>query len=273
MVWVYEDPPYTKKEERTYRVLKRKLRDKAFVDKLIKLISLYAYVKRRNPSSAKEIQELAYFDKAKTKPIFDSKTASALFKALRQKGGKSAYPYTDYAVKGVLSDVGSYLPDIVTAPVENVYGGLTSTVETLKENIPFADLAVATYYGATKVGVDAANDLAEGVGGVIGSAVVAPFTVLAAGLASGVATLEGDLGQAVAQMANAVPVIGNTLLVAQKEGETMADKLRDHSTIASYVPYMTGYHASTPAGGKRFSTMRHKHHKWRKTQRNVSVKR
>jgi hypothetical protein len=86
MVWIYDDPPYTKREKHAYRELRRRLKDKKFVDRLIKIISLYIYLKRINPSNAKQIQESAYFDKAKTTPIFDEKNAVKMLRALKHKG-------------------------------------------------------------------------------------------------------------------------------------------------------------------------------------------
>ena len=43
MVWIYDDPPYTKREKTAHRELRKRLKDKKFVDRLIKLISLYIY--------------------------------------------------------------------------------------------------------------------------------------------------------------------------------------------------------------------------------------
>jgi len=265
MVWVYDDPPYTKREKTAHRELRKRLKDKKFVDRLIKLISLYVYLKRINPSTAKQIEESAYFDKAKTKPIFDEKTALKMLRALKHKGGESKYPYTDVALKGLLRDL---IPDIIGRPVRTVFGAVTGTVDTLKNNIPFVDLALEAIHGSTELGVTTANDIGEGVGGPIGAAVVAPFTAIAAGLASTLSAIEGDIGGSVAHLANWVPILGIILNKAMVQTERMAKVLKDHEYVASVIPYMSEYHDTlkipSVTAGKRLSTIKHKEHKWRK---------
>lgn len=272
MVWVYEDPPFTKRELKARMSLKRKLKDKEFVDRLIKIISLYNYLRRIKPSSVKDIEESAFFDKAKTKPIFDRKTSGKILRSLNQKGGDSKYPYTDTLVKGVLRD---YTPGLIREPVGAVFNAITDTVDTLKGNIPFADLALSSLHGATEVGVTAAGDIAEGVGGPVGAAMVAPFAGIAAALASGVSTLEGDIGQSVAHMSNAVPLIGSFLGKMLTRGEHLAQDLKPHQGLSSIIPYMTEYHNSTipSTAGKRFSTLKHRSHKWQKKTHRRSVTR
>jgi hypothetical protein len=264
MVWIYENPPFTKREIRAYKSIRRKLKDKVFVDKLIKMISLYIYLKRNKFTSTKHIIESAYYDKAKTLPIFNEASAAQLLKALKQNGGgDSQYPFTDTAVKGVLRD---YTPSIIGTPVRSIYGLLTGTVNTLKDNIPFGDLAVEAIQLSSELGVTTANNLGEVAGGPVGAMVVAPFTAVATGLSTILSAGEGDLGGAIAHMANWVPFVGIILSKAIVQGERMANILKDHPDVASLVPYMTEYHQTIPIGGKRLSTMRHKYGKW-KTQR------
>jgi len=265
MVWIYESPPFTKREIRAYKSIRRRLKDKAFVDKLIKMISLYIYLKRAKFTSTKDIIESAYYDKAKTLPIFNQATASRLLKAIKQNGGGgSQYPFIDTALKGVLRD---YTPDIIGSPVSSIYGLLTGTVNTLKDNIPFADLTLEAVQLSSELGVTTANNLGEVAGGPVGALVVAPFTAVATGLSTILSAGEGDLGGAVAHMANWVPFVGIILNKAIIQGERMANVLKDHPDIATLVPYMTEYHQTLPAtAGKRLSTMKHRHGKW-KTQR------
>jgi len=264
MVWIYDDPPYTKRERAAHKELRKRLKDKNFVENVIKLISLYIHLKRINPKTVKEIQDSAYFDKAKTRPIFNEKTATKILRALRQKGGDSKYPYTDVALKGVLRD---YTPSLIGEPVSEVYGTVTETVDTLKNNIPFADLALEAFHGTTELGVTTANGVGEGIAGPVGAAVVAPFTAIAAGLASTLSAIEGDIGGSVAHLANWVPVLGGIFNKAIVQTERMAKVLKDHETVSSLIPYMSEYHNTLNTGGKRLSTMKHKGNKWRKTLR------
>jgi hypothetical protein len=280
MVWVYEDPSFTKRELHAHKALRRKLKDPEFVDKLIKLISLYLYLKRKNPKTVQEIKESAYFDKAHERPIFDTRTAKKFLKSIHQKGGTdSKYPYTDTLVKGILRD---YTPEFIGGPIGSVYGTATGFVETIKNDIPFGDLASEVIHGVTELGVTSANDLGEVIGGPIGAVAVAPFTAVAAGLAAGLSTIEGDVGGAVAHIANWVPAIGIILNKGLVQTERLSRVMKKHPTVAAYVPYMIESHQKEMleeappvpvTAGKRLSTIRRRHNKWLKTQRKKSATR
>jgi hypothetical protein len=272
MYWIYEHPPFTKKEKAAYLSIKRRLKDKKFVLRLIKLISLYLFLKRTKPTTVKEVCASAFYDRERQKPIFDEASAKKVLQALSQKGGETHYPFTDTVVKGILRD---YTPPTLRESVGSLYGAVTGTVDTLKESIPFADLASEVLHGSSQLGVTTANDVGELIAGPIGAAAVAPFTAVAAGLASGLSTVEGDLGGAVAHLANWVPGIGIILNKAIIQGEHLAKTLKNHETLSETIPYMTEYHEKIrnvePIGGKRFSTRKRNSYKWKKTQRKKSV--
>jgi hypothetical protein len=250
-------------------------------------------LKRKGCKTTKEIIESAFYDKDKKLPIFNEKTAKQLLKAFKQKGGRDTkYPFTDVAIKGVLRD---YTPGIVGGPISSVYGAVTGTVDTLKNSIPFADLALESVHAGTELGVTSANDLGQVAAGPVGALAVAPFTGVLTAFTTALSAGEGDLGGAVGHIANWVPGIGSALSKIIEKGEHMAKTLKNHETISSYLPYMSEYHRTleesldevkdspTPAlalpdtpstdlvtaaaAGKRLSTMRHKSNKWRKTQR------
>jgi hypothetical protein len=265
MVWVYETPPSSKKEKEFHRHLKRALKSEAHAERTAKLIGLYLFLRDHHFKSAKEIEESAFYDKAHTKPIFDEKSSRKVFNALKQRGGESNYPFTDTLIRGVLRD---YTPSVIGTPVGSVYGTITGTVDGIKNSIPFADLFVAMLHSGTEVGITTAGDVAEGVGGPIGAAVIVPFTAAAAAVTSAISILDGDLGQAVAHFANFVPVMGSALGKGMTKGEELAKKLKDHPTLAGFVPYMTEYHSKlVQAAGKRLSTTKRKHTKWNRTMR------
>jgi hypothetical protein len=265
MVWVYETPPSSKKEKEFHRHLKRALKSEAHAERTAKLIGLYLFLRDHHFKSAKEIEESAFYDKAHTKPIFDEKSSRKVFNALKQRGGESNYPFTDTLIRGVLRD---YTPSVIGTPVGSVYGTITGTVDGIKNSIPFADLFVAMLHSGTEVGITTAGDVAEGVGGPVGAAVIVPFTAAAAAVTSAISILDGDLGQAVAHFANFVPVMGSALGKGMTKGEELAKKLKDHPTLASFVPYMTEYHSKlVQVAGKRLSTTKRKHTKWNRTMR------
>ena len=272
MVWVYETPPSSKKEREFHRHLKRVLQSDAHAERTAKLIGLYLFLKHSQFKTAKEIEESAFYDKAHTKPIFDEKIAKRILTALRQKGGgESVYPFTDTFVRGVLRD---YTPSVIGDPVGSVYGAITGTVDGITNSIPFADLFLAMLHSGTELGITSAGDVAEGVGGPVGAAVIIPFTAAAAAVTSTISILHGDLGQAVAHFANFVPIVGSAIGKGMTKAEELAKKLKNHSTLAGFIPYMTEYHQSleqsvpeVKVAGKRLSTRKHKHSKWRRTLR------
>jgi hypothetical protein len=220
---------------------------------------------RRNKfTTTKQIIDSAYYDEAKTRPIFNEKTAGIVIKSFKQKGG-SQYPYTDTVVKGILRD---YTPVLISSPVDAINGVVTETVDALKNNIPFSDLVLEAFHSGSAIGVTTANDAGQAVGGPVGAAVVAPFTAILTGISSAISVVEGDLGGAVAHVANWVPILGIILGKVITQGEHMATVLKQHPTIASFIPYMTEFHQSA---GKRLSTMKHRSNKWLKTQRKKSA--
>lgn len=276
MVWIY-DSPLTKKEEAAYAVLKKRFKNYDLAKETVKLISLTAYLRKQNLKTVSEVQQSAFYDKAKTKPIFNEKTAKQVLKGLKKKGGaESKYPFIDFTVKNNVSSLVSYLPDFLEYPIRNIYGLLTTPVLTLKENLPLADLALDAIHGATETGVTTAADAAEAVGGPVGAAIATPFVAAAGAAASAVAMLEQDTGQAVAHMVNVVPLFGSALGKGLTQTEHMVKSLQSHTDIASYIPFVNDYVASkttpVPVGGKRFSTQKHKYIKCPKTRRNKCVR-
>jgi hypothetical protein len=269
MVWIYTSP-LTKKEEAAYSVLKKRFKKIDIAKHTIKIISLTGYLHKQKFKSPKEIQESAFFDKEKTRPIFDEKTSKTVFKRLKKHGGASRYPFTDYLVRNGIQTIGSYLPEFIQYPVQNIYELLTSPAMTLKENVPLADLALSALHGSTEIGVTTAADIAEAAGGPIGAAIATPFTALAGALASGTALLENDMGQATAHMLNVVPLFGSALGKGVTQMEHQVQNLQKHPDVASYIPLVNRY--INPTAGKRFSTQRHKYTKWPKTRRNKSAK-
>jgi len=264
MVWIYESPPFTKRELRAYKSIRRKVKDKVIVDNLIKIISLYIYLKHSKFTTTKEIIESAYYDRAKTRPIFNEVTAKKILRSLKQSGGDdSQYPYTDLAIKALLRD---YTPSLINNTIGSAYGLITGTVDNVKNSIPFSDLILEALQLSSEFGVTVANDAGQAVAGPVGAVVVAPFTAIATALSTMLAAGEGDLGGAVAHMANWVPIIGIILSKGINQAERMAIVLKEYPTLASFIPYMGEYHQTLPIGGKRLSTMKHKEPKW-KTQR------
>jgi hypothetical protein len=272
MVWVY-DSPLSEKERKAYHVLKKRLKGHDIAKDTVKVMSLVTFLHKTKFNSPKDIQESAFYDKSHTKPIFDEKSAKSIFKSMKKRGGgDSKYPFTDFAVKQGISKVGSYLPDFMVYPFQTIYGALTTPVSLLKDNVPLVDVALDAIHGATEVGVTTTADAAEAVGGPVGAAVATPFVALAGAAASGAALLEQDLGQAVAHIVNVVPLFGSAFGKGLTQMEHQVETLKDHPTIASFVPVVSDYVAQPVTAGKRFSTRKHRYNKWQRTRRTKSAK-
>jgi hypothetical protein len=139
---------------------------------------------------------------------------------------------------------------------------------------PVADVGLDALHGVMEVGVTSAEDIAKDIGGPIGAAGVTVLVAIPSALAALLAVGQGDPGQAVAHVVKIVPFVGGILSKVMNQVEMNVDKLDDHPGVASAIPFVGDYvkkdnepAVEPPTGGKRLSTMRHKHHKWPKTIR------
>lgn len=265
MDWIYEDPNYTKVEKDALIFLKNKFKDKKLAEVTVKALSLYRFLKDKRFKTADEVIKSTFFDRAKTKPIFNEKTAESVLHSFRKVGGgDSKYPFTDYLTKITLNGVSEYLPDVVTSPIIAFYELLSNPVLNLKDAVPLTDLALTLLHGTTETGITVAGDVAEGVAGPIGAAAALPITGAAALIASTISFLEQDFGQAIAHIANAIPIMGSAIGKALTQMEHTVKDLEKHQTISSYIPVVGTYVTTkTLKAGKRFSSFKTIHNKWR----------
>lgn len=254
MVWVY-DSPLTSSEQKVYKVLKRKLKEEDIAKTTVKILSLYAFLHSHKFSSAKDVRDSAFLDKQKTKPVFTEEQAKSVLKSLKKRGGASKYPFTNHVAKKGIDYVTTLVPEEVKGTVQSVYDLATSPVRLVEENVPFGDLVLGALHGATETGITVAGDVAEGIGGPFGAAFVAPLTAVAAGFASIVSLgqKEKDFGQAVAHVANAVPIIGSGLNRAVVSMEGQVENLKKHPEVAEYIPFVGEYITGRPT--KSFSDL------------------
>jgi len=247
MVWVY-DSPLNASEQRVYKVLKRKLKEEDIAKTTVKILSLYSFLKSHKFSSPNQLRDAAFLDKGKSVPVFTDEQAKSVLKSLKKKGGASKYPFTDHVAKKGLDYATTLVPEEVKGTVQSVYDLATSPVRIVEENVPFGDLLLGALHGATETGVTVAGDVAEGAGGPIGAAIVAPLTAMAAGLASLVSLgqKEKDFGQAVAHVANAVPVMGSALGKGLTQMEHQVENLKKHPEVAEFMPLVGEYITGRP---------------------------
>jgi hypothetical protein len=251
MVWVYEDLPLSQKERKLYNVIKRSSKT-LLAERTVKLLNLARYVRKNNLKTPEDIQASAFYDKKHLKPIFSEKTAKALSKALKMRGGLE-YPRTDAAARSAISYLQSWDPTPVSGIANGLKDGLAGTEQTVESIVPYGKLGLATTHAAIETGVSAANNIGE-LGSVPGAALVMIGTVPAALSGAALSISQDDFGQAVVHLVNAIPVMGPPMVKA-------INKLEHISKI------------SEEKGGKRFSTRKHNKAKWpRKTMRKIRTR-
>jgi hypothetical protein len=253
MVWVYEDLSLDQKERKLYNVIKQSSKT-LLAERTVKLLNLVRYLKRKNFKTPKEIQESAFYDKKHLKPIFTDKSAKALLKALKMRGGASAeYPVTDSFVRSAVGYLQSWDPTPISGLTNSLKDEVVSIEQLIENNVPYGKLGAASAHAAIETGVSAANNIGE-LGSAPGAAIVMVGTVPAALAGAALATSQDNFGQAAVHLVNAVPVMGPPMVKA-------INKLEHLSTI------------SQETGGKRFSTRRHNKAKWpRKTMRKIRIR-
>jgi len=241
MVWIYNSP-LTEKEQKAYDVLKERLGDAKLAKETVKLVSLVGEVKSRKFQSPKDIQDSFFFDADKKVPILSKKRSEELFEKLKQNGGaKSTYPFVDFAARQGLDKAANSLPEFIVAPIENVYGMLTSPLLTIKERLPLADLAITAVNGMAESGIAAVGDIAKTLGGPMGSLIAIPVMAFAAALASTSSLLQRDLGQTVVYMVTAIPFVGSIMVKALDKVEKQVSRLKKYPDLAYYVPFIRDY--------------------------------
>jgi len=254
MAWVYSSP-LTPSEQKVYKVLQQTLHKQDVAKTTVKIISLYAFLKASKFSSPTHLRNSTLLSSSPKTPVFTDEQARSVFKALKKKGGASKYPFTDHVAKKGLDFATTLVPDGVKGTVTSVYDVATSPVRLLENNVPFGDLVLGMIHGATETGVTVAGDVAEGVGGPIGAALIAPMTALAAGLAAMISIGQGekDFGQAVAHIANSVPVMGSALGKGLTQMEHQIENLKKHPEVAEFMPVVGEYITGRPT--KSFSEL------------------
>jgi hypothetical protein len=276
MEWIYQNP-LTKNERIALKTLTHQMGNKSVLVALVKVLSLVRFLKNSKFSSAKKIRESVFFDKKKKHPVFDVPSSESIFKALKHSGG-GEYPLTNHLVY----KLGSYIKSVDPTPIS---WGFENGVEILKWPLstmestpigPLVEIGTGAIHGITEAGVSGVNGLGEAIGGPIGLAVVAPFTVVAAAAAACLALAEGDFGQAMVHAINFIPAVGPAMVKLVGKAEHMAevaDSKRDKieelpfgPEIVEYIPKLQDDSEPEFQGGKRFSTRKRSKSKWR-TQR------
>jgi hypothetical protein len=231
MVWVYNSP-LTKDETKVKNFLQKNLKQREYLEKIVKLLSLVVYLKQKKYKSAGELRSDILLKKGT--PLFDEATASKVYISLSKKTGGSVavgeYPYTNHVINGFGEYLKSKDPIGVSSVVETGLDIVQLPVRGAKSLLGEGnyELASGLTHGLIETGVSGVNGVAEIAGGPIGFAIVGLFTGFAAGVGSLLAVFEGDFAQSLVHLINFIPGIGPAIIKLLTKMEKMQRDVIKH---------------------------------------------
>jgi hypothetical protein len=271
MDWIYENPHRTKAELEVQTFIERKTRNKQIAEKATRMLSLRRFLYTHSFRNAADLQNSVFYDKEKTRPIFNKETAKKIYSTLKKRGGGD-HDVTDKAVRAGLTYLQSYLPESLQNFTTNVYNYAT-VLKWLKKSPavgPFLDVGLSALHSGTNTAIVTTDTAAAEIGGPLGTAVVSIPVLLTAATAAAAHVSEDNLGDAVHTLLLGVPFVGIPSQKALAEAEKMITKASEHKTQLASLPLIGSLATYLPdkTGGKRFSTRRHKiYNKWKRTMR------
>jgi hypothetical protein len=249
-------------------------------------MSLTAFLRKNKFKTTEEIEKSAYYDKEKTRPIFDTKTAKEALKKLKQRGGRveGNFPFFDRVLKDGLNYI---VPDSIKNTIVSTHETyIKNPVQNIQNWLPILKVlknALHSGTSATANAVDSIGDLA----GPFGAALTTPFIAIASIPSLATAFADADLGQMAVNALTIAPFVGDPLSNAIKQGESVIKTaVESGSDLPVFIPYVGDYIQdkrmekiqdakqllAQPTAGKRFSTQRNKYNKWKRTRRNKSAR-
>lgn len=231
MVWVY-NTPFTKDEIKVKNFLQKNLKQREYVEKIVKLLSLVVYLKQKKFKSPEHIRSDILLKKGT--PLFDEATASKIYTSLSKKTGGAEdigeYPYANHVINGFGEYLKSKDPIGVSSVVKTGLDIAQLPVRGAKSLLGEGnyELVSGATHGLIETGVSGVNGVAEIAGGPIGFAIVGLFTGIAAGVGSLIAVLEGDFAQSAVHLINFIPGIGPAIIKLLNKLEKMQRTVIKH---------------------------------------------
>jgi len=253
MVWVYERPIKSKRHLAIYHYLMKSMKDKESAFLFVKLLSLGDFLRTSHFKSPAELRESAFYDEAKTKPVFDSPQSQKMFRIMRQSGGASTEGKVfDHGIRMLIAYVRKLLPNIVVNVSDAAYPYLT-ILKSLEKTAVIGPWVGIVKESAVQLGTTAivtADTVAADVGGPVGEAMVAVPAALAGMGVVATHIAADELGDALIASFLIIPFIGPILYKAATSVGKVASKVEK-------------------GGGNGLSSQTHRIYKWRmKTRRN-----
>lgn len=285
MEWIY-DSPFSEDERKAYLALRKELKKDEIAKRTIKLMSLTAFLRHGKFKTAEQIEKSVFYDKEKTRPIFNRQTAKDALKKLKQRGGRleGNFPFFDRVLKdGLNYIVPTSIKDTIVSTHETY---IKNPVQNIQNWLPIIKVLKNALHSGTSAAantIDSVGDLA----GPFGAAMSTPFIALASIPSLATAFADADIGQMAVNALTIVPFVGDPLSNAIKQGESVIKTAVDSgSDLPTFVPYVGDYIEdkrnekledaqkllATATAGKRFSTQRNKYTKWKRTRRNKSAR-
>jgi len=269
MAWVY-DTPLTPQE----KVVQRKLlRTPEFSKAILKILSLIVFIRNHKFRSASHLHNSVFLDTKRKHHFFTIEQANEIF---HTKGG-GEYPM----LQRLIEDTGNFLKNNDPTPISwfvaSTLGVIKKPSEFVKSEVgegPY-ELASGVIHGLVETGVSGVNGVAADAAGPVGIAAVALFTGIAAAIGAIIAAVEGDQAQAAVHAINFIPGIGPAIVKALNKVEHLSFKIGEHRDQIANIPLIGETLLSlgpprpelVPTAGKRFSTMKRKHFKWKMTRK------
>ena len=286
MEWIY-DSPFNEDERKAYLALRKELRKDEIAKRTIKLMSLTAFLRRGKFKTPEQIEKSVFYDKEKTKPIFNRQTAKDALKKMKQRGGRveGNFPFFDRALKdGLNYIVPTSIKDTIVSTHETY---IKNPVQNVQNWLPILKVLKNALHSGTSAATNAIDSVGD-LAGPMGAAVSTPFIALASLPSLATAFADADIGQMAVNALTIVPIIGDPASNALKQGESIIKTaVESESDLPTFVPYVGEYIeekrnekiqdaqkivAAPPVAGKRFSTQRNKYTKWKRTRRNKSAR-
>jgi hypothetical protein len=293
MVWIAENPPYDADDKKLLKFLNDRVGVES-AKKTVLLFSLFKYLKSHSIRNPKDIETSAYYDRAKTHPVFTPKLARSISNVMKQSGGAGDDAIIlDRIIRGMIRYIQTWMPSPISGAINTVYS--QATILKHFEQMPgigeFIDIGKEALVQGTTTVVVGANDIATDIGGPAGAVAVAIPSAIATFAVVITHVLDDELGEALLVSFLAVPFIGPTLYKAAGSLGKVGRKMFEHKGIivgttrsflgdgmANNVDYLIPKMdaENKPAaeeenpkpvtGAKRFSTRRRKVYKWKRTR-------
>lgn len=164
---------------------------------------------------------------------------NALLIKIPQSGGAGDFPVVNKLLDRGLTFIATRDPTPVSKVMSGFFRAIEWPMKILKGNRfvgPFIEVWMSGLHGTIESAVSGSAGIAQMVAGPYGAAMALPVAVGIGAGGSMIAISEGDYGQAVSHIINAVPAIGPTISKAMAKVELIAEKIMNVRKRIAGIP-------------------------------------